>query len=120
MTTKQPIPKALREQVWLKTSNQQFQVKCPIAWCNNKINVFDFHVGHIIPQSKGGATTISNLKPICARCNLSMSKPYTITEFSDRFAETHTSIFVVLSFTVKLFVTAQFVFLLLVFSLGYV
>ena len=120
MTTQQRIPKALREQVWLKTNNQQFQVKCPIAWCNNKINVFDFHVGHIIPQSKGGATTISNLKPICARCNLSMSNTYTITEFSDRFAETHTSIFVVLLFTVKLFVTAQFVFLLLVFSMGYV
>ena len=79
--TKEHIPKALREQVWLKTNNQQFQVKCPIAWCNNKVNVFDFHVGHIIPHSKGGATTISNLKPICARCNLSMSNSYTITQF---------------------------------------
>ena len=120
MTTKQRIPKALREQVWLKTNNQQFQVKCPIAWCRNKINVFDFHVGHIIPESRGGTTTISNLKPICARCNLSMSSSYTITEFSGQFAETHTRIFVVLLFTVKLFVTAQLVFLLLVFSLGYI
>ena len=61
MTTKQRIPKALREQVWLKTNKQQFNVKCPISWCQNEINVFDFHVGHIIPESKGGATTITNL-----------------------------------------------------------
>ena len=120
MTTQQRIPKALREQVWLKANNQQFQVKCPIAWCNNKIDVFDFHVGHIIPESEGGTTIISNLKPICARCNLSMSNSYTITEFSGQFAETHTSTFVLLLFMVKLFVTAQFVFFLLVFSLGYV
>ena len=120
MTTKQRIPKALREQLWLKTNNQQFKVKCPIAWCSNQINVFDFHVGHIIPESRGGTTTISNLKPICARCNLSMSNSYTITKFSGQFAETHTSIFVVLLFTVKLFVTAQLVFLLIVFILGYI
>ena len=120
MTTKQRIPKALREQVWLKTNNQQFKVKCPIAWCSNQINVLDFHVGHIIPESRGGTTTISNLKPICARCNLSMSSSITITEFSGQFAETRTSIFVLLLFLAKWFVTAQFVFLLLVFSLGYV
>jgi 5-methylcytosine-specific restriction endonuclease McrA len=120
MTTKQRMPKALREQVWLKTNNQQFQVKCPIAWCKNKINVFDFHVGHIIPESKGGATIISNLKPICARCNLSMSNSYTITEFSGQFAETHTSILVVLLCMAKLFIAAQFLFLLIVFSLRYV
>ena len=88
MTTKQRIPKALREQVWLKTNKQKFKVKCPISWCQNDINVFDFHVGHIIPESKGGTTTIANLKPICARCNLSMSNSHTITQFSNAFAET--------------------------------
>jgi len=42
------------------------------------INVFDFHVGHDVPESKGGELDIQNLKPICARCNLSMSDNYTI------------------------------------------
>ena len=37
------------------------------------MNVFDFHVGHNVPESKGGATNIDNLKPICSRCNSSMS-----------------------------------------------
>ena len=91
MCTKQRIPKALREQVWLKTNRHKFEVKCPINWCRNKINAFDFHVGHNIPESKGGATTIDNLKPLCARRNLSMSNSYTITLFSNEFAESHTN-----------------------------
>ena len=47
----------------------------------NVITVFDFHVGHDIPESKGGTLDINNLKPICARCNLSMSDTYTIQEW---------------------------------------
>ena len=70
-----------------ENEHQKFKVKCPISWCQNVINVFDFHVGHVIPESKGGATTTANLKPICARCNLSMSNSYTITQFSNEFAE---------------------------------
>ena len=88
---KQRIPKALREQVWLKTNKQNFKVKCPISWCNNEISVFDFHVGHIIPESRGGLTTINNLMPICAKCNLSMSNNYTITHFSNTFTEQKTT-----------------------------
>jgi 5-methylcytosine-specific restriction endonuclease McrA len=114
MTTKLRIPKALREQVWLKTNKQVFKVKCLISWCQNKINVFDFHVGHIIPESKGGATTISNLTPICARCNLSMSNTYTITQFSNEFAETHKSIWMSVRLVmIKLWFTAQVVLLLI-------
>ena len=75
-STSQPkkatIPKALREQVWIQNVGQRFENKCLVEWCQNKMNVFDFHVGHNVPESKGGATTITNLKPICARCNLSM------------------------------------------------
>lgn len=29
-----------------------FSHKCYINWCTNKINVFDFHVGHDIPEVK--------------------------------------------------------------------
>ena len=80
------IPGALKEQVWIKHNKKKFQVKCPIEWCKNKINCFNHHIGHIIPESKGGPTTIENLKPVCAKCNLSMSNNYTIDEFSEKFA----------------------------------
>ena len=83
---KSKIPRALKEQVWIKHNKKKFQVKCPIQWCKNKINCFNHHVGHVCPESKGGPTILENLKPICAKCNLSMSNNYTIDEFSEKFA----------------------------------
>ena len=44
------------------------------------INVFDYHVGHDTQNDEGGTLDIDNLKPICARCNLSMSNNYTIKD----------------------------------------
>ena len=76
------IPKAIREQCWLATMGKKYESKCYVNWCTNMINVFDFHVGHDIPESKGGELDIQNLKPICARCNLSMSDNYTIEEWN--------------------------------------
>ena len=77
------IPKALREQVWLKYFGKKYNHKCYVKWCENNINVFDFQVGHNIPESKGGATVIENLRPICSRCNLSMSNNYSIDEWNE-------------------------------------
>ena len=79
---KKKIPRALREQVWLKYNGKTFETKCYIMWCKNTINVFDHHSGHNIPESKGGSTTIDNLFPICSRCNLSMNDKYTIDEWN--------------------------------------
>jgi hypothetical protein len=81
-TKKKNIPRALREQVWLKYSGEEFSIKCPVRWCNNKINVFDFHVGHNKPEKDGGTLDISNLLPICSKCNLSMGSQYTIDEWN--------------------------------------
>jgi hypothetical protein len=78
---KEYIPKALREQVWLTTIGKKYESKCYIPWCKNIMTVFDFHVGHDLPESKGGTLDINNLKAICARCNLSMSDKYTIQEW---------------------------------------
>ena len=80
--SKAAIPKALREQVWLRYIGRSYQHKCYIDWCQNVMTVFDFHVGHDIPESLGGATEIANLRPICARCNLSMGSSYTVQEWS--------------------------------------
>jgi len=79
---KASIPKALREQVWIRYAGRQFERKCLVPWCANIMTVFDFHVGHNIPESAGGATEIRNLRPICARCNLSMGSQYSISEWA--------------------------------------
>jgi len=80
---KKNIPKAIREQCWIQTFGEKFDSECYIHWCKNEINVFDFHVGHDKPESKGGTLAVSNLKPICARCNLSMSNNYSIKEWNN-------------------------------------
>lgn len=79
---KEKIPKALREQVWLHYAKKNFEIKCPVVWCENKISPFDFHVGHNIAEVNGGTLDINNLKPICCRCNLSMGSQYTIDEWN--------------------------------------
>ena len=83
---KTKIPKALREQVWLKYMGERFDGKCKVSWCKNRINVFDFQCGHNIPESKGGKTTLDNLLPICTRCNISMGSQYTIDEWNTKFS----------------------------------
>ena len=76
------IPRALREQVWITYAGRVFHCKCLVQWCQNTMTVFDFHVGHDIPESKGGTLDIGNLRPICSRCNLSMGNKYTVTEWT--------------------------------------
>lgn len=78
---KDNIPRALKEQVWLTHNGKKYETKCYISWCKNRITVFDFHCGHNIPESKGGSTDITNLIPICSRCNSSMKDNYTIDEW---------------------------------------
>ena len=80
---KQKIPCALREQVWIHSCGRHFESKCTVRWCKNKIDVFNFQVGHNIPESKGGQTILENLRPICSRCNQSMSNNYTIDEWNE-------------------------------------
>jgi hypothetical protein len=80
---KERIPKALREQVWVKYVGKRYKRQCWIPWCKNTMTVFDFHVGHNLPESKGGTLDITNLRPICARCNLSMSDSYSISEWME-------------------------------------
>jgi hypothetical protein len=82
---KKRIPKKIKEEVWVKTNGNKFTAECYVNWCSNKINVFNYHVGHNIPESKGGTLELNNLLPICDRCNLSMSNNYTIQEWGDIF-----------------------------------
>lgn len=82
---KKKIPKKVKEEVWVTNFGRRYESKCYITWCSNKINVFNFHVGHDKPESKGGTDDINNLKPICDRCNLSMSNNSTIQEWNKKY-----------------------------------
>lgn len=71
------IPTPLRINVWEIYSNRQYEIICPVCNINN-ITTHNFHCGHIIPDSWGGPTEISNLIPICKDCNLGMGNRYMI------------------------------------------
>jgi len=79
---KAKIPLALREEVWRHWMGEKFKSKCCVTWCTNQLTAFDFAVGHNIPESKGGTLELSNLRPICNRCNTSMGSFYTIDEWN--------------------------------------
>lgn len=76
------IPKRLRTEVWKKVNRDSLTGVCYV--CHRSIHFDDFHCGHDIPECKGGATTLSNLQPICAACNLSCATQ-PLAEFKKAF-----------------------------------
>ena len=90
MRSKATIPKALREQVWRKHFGQVYRHRCSTRWCTNHVTVFDFQVGHDTPESKGGTLALTNLVPLCSRCNSSMGDTYSFQEWS-RLSTTSTT-----------------------------
>jgi 5-methylcytosine-specific restriction endonuclease McrA len=87
MSEKKKIPKAIREQLWIQKIGRKFESKCKTTWCRNKINVFDFQAGHDVPECKGGSAELTNLVPICSRCNLSMGSQHTFKEWCKKGKE---------------------------------
>ena len=59
--TRELIPEAMRAQVWRRDDGRC--VLCG-SWGN-------LHIDHIVPVSKGGATSVPNLQVLCQSCNLS-------------------------------------------------
>ena len=60
-TTREPITEVIRAEVWRRDNG-----RCVQCRSREKLQ-FD----HIIPVSKGGATTVANLQLLCQSCNLS-------------------------------------------------
>lgn len=42
-------------------------------YCGRRAPEFPLHVDHIVPWSKGGCTTLTNLRTACSECNLGKS-----------------------------------------------
>ena len=71
---KKNIPKTLKKMVWDKYIGPDIgKTKC-MCCKHQEIRQIEFHCGHIIAEVNGGNTSIDNLRPICAQCNLSMGK----------------------------------------------
>ena len=87
MPAKQRIPISLKQNVWVRYNGEIYKAKCNVEWCENHITPFTFEAGHNIPESKGGETSLDNLRPICSSCNKSMGNRYTIQEYSEIYKQ---------------------------------
>jgi hypothetical protein len=71
-TKKKAVPKVVRDLAWAKwIGDDVAKTKCMCCGIN-EIKMNSFHCGHIMAEVNGGKTTVDNLRPICAACNLSM------------------------------------------------
>uniref|UniRef100_A0A6C0KC90 HNH domain-containing protein n=1 Tax=viral metagenome TaxID=1070528 RepID=A0A6C0KC90_9ZZZZ len=88
---KKSIPKHLTRLVWEHYNGPVWQAKCVVSWCDVMCHCMsaDWHVGHDIPESLGGSTCITNLRPICCNCNLGMGSRMSITEWDLKFGGDH-------------------------------
>lgn len=69
---KKPISAALKRLVWNNNVGEEIgKTKCTCCKVTD-ITQISFHCGHIIAESNGGETILTNLKPICQNCNSSM------------------------------------------------
>jgi len=69
---KKPISSTIKKLVW-NTNIGEEKGKSKCMCCNSTdISQMSFNCGHIIAESNGGKTIVSNLKPICQNCNSSM------------------------------------------------
>jgi hypothetical protein len=68
---KATIPKKLREDLWRRYYPGRFVGECQV--CRDQFDALSaWHAGHIVSEAKGGSTTLDNLAPVCAECNLGM------------------------------------------------
>jgi hypothetical protein len=78
------IPKAVRILVWnLHVGSHKGEDRC-MCCKEKKIDVANFHCGHVLAEAKGGDLTIKNLRPICSACNSAMGTR-SMNEFTKEF-----------------------------------
>lgn len=68
------IPKKVRYDTWDYYVGRNARWTRCFCCHRDIIKIDDFHCGHIVADVDGGEATIKNLRPVCHRCNLSMSR----------------------------------------------
>ena len=71
-TKKKSISSTIKKLVWNTNIGEDIgKAKC-LCCKSTDITQLSFNCGHIIAESNGGDTIVSNLRPICQNCNSSM------------------------------------------------
>jgi hypothetical protein len=60
----------LKREIWKKRFINKMNGECYV--CDEGIDYDNFHCGHIKSLFYGGKTKLSNLEPICSKCNINM------------------------------------------------
>lgn len=53
------------------------------VYCDEDLTKSEIHLDHVIPESKGGPTTVDNLQVTCRKCNTAKGV-LTESEFEDK------------------------------------
>jgi hypothetical protein len=69
---KKKISAAMKKLVWNTNIGEDIGKSKCMCCKSTDITQMSFNCGHIVAEAKGGATIVSNLKPICQNCNSSM------------------------------------------------
>ncbi|MDD3175951.1 MAG: HNH endonuclease signature motif containing protein [Candidatus Nanoarchaeia archaeon] len=64
------IPRAVKEDLWIKHFGKKYFGNCLV--CGTTMETNKFEAGHIKSVANGGSDNMSNLKPICMKCNRAM------------------------------------------------
>lgn len=76
---KQRIPTNIRRQVIERDGYY-------CVYCDEDLRSAEIHLDHVIPESKGGLTTVDNLQVTCRRCNTAKGT-LTESEFTARLRQ---------------------------------
>ena len=81
---KKAIPKSLKMLVWHTYIGKEVGLAKCLCCKNKEITQMDFDCGHVVAESRGGVTSVNNMRPICAKCNRSM-KAMNMNEFIEKY-----------------------------------
>ena len=81
---KKAIPKSLKMLVWHTYIGKEVGLAKCLCCKNKEITQMDFDCGHIVAESRGGVTSVNNMRPICTKCNRSM-KAMNMNEFIEKY-----------------------------------
>ena len=89
---KKSIPRNVKISVWNRWIGEE-RGKAP-CWCCGVASIdkgIGWHCGHVEAEAEGGESDVSNLRPVCAGCNLGMGTQnmmdYMQRHYRGRFAQ---------------------------------